>query len=133
MKGNHLIEKGNSITKEAWKVVKKYTIERENQRLDELEEAVSNGNYISDLNEIWAAIPTGQIQTLFLEESLFQSAQIKENSLSLVGDEIRENRDVVDDIYDEIIEANMNHGGEIVFVPDGALTKHNGFAAITRY
>jgi hypothetical protein len=133
MKGNHLIEKGNSITKEAWKVVKKYTIERENQRLDELEEAVSNGNYISDLNEIWAAIPTGQIQTLFLEESLFQSAQIKENSLSLVGDEIRENRDVVDDIYDEIIEANMNHGGEIVFVPDGSLKNHNGFAAITRY
>lgn len=133
MKGNHLIEKGNSITKEAWKVVKKYIIEKENQRLVELENAVSTGNYISDLNEIWEALPTGQIQTLFIEESLFQSAKITENSLLLVGEDQREGKDIVDDIYDELIEANMNHGGEVVFVPDGSLKKHNGFAAITRY
>jgi hypothetical protein len=133
IKGNHLSEKGQVIAKEAWKVVKKYIIEKENKRLDELEEAISKGNYISDLNEIWEAIPSGQIQTLFLEESLFQSAQIKENNLFLVGDDQRQSENVVDDIYDEIIEANMNHGGEIVFVPDGSLKKHNGFAAITRY
>ena len=101
--------------------------------MEELELALTNGNYLYDINEIWDAIPEGRIQTLFLEENLFQSARVLENSLILVGDEERNMQDVVDDIYDEIIEANLNHGGDVVFLPDGSLKKYNGFAAITRY
>jgi 3-dehydroquinate synthetase len=95
--------------------------------------ALTNGNYLCDINEIWEAIPEGRIQTLFLEENLFQSAQITKNALILVGEEDRNLQNVVDDIYDELIEANLNHGGDVVFLPDGSLKKFNGFAAITRY
>lgn len=132
-KGNHEKESAQHIVSEAWKVLHKHCIEKENKRLEELELALTNGNYLCDINEIWEAIPEGRIQTLFLEENLFQSARITQNSLVLVGDEERNMQDVVDDIYDEIIEANLNHGGDVVFLPDGSLKKYNGFAAITRY
>lgn len=133
LKGNHEKVTAQNIVSEAWKILHKYCIEKENKRLEELELAITNGNYICDINEIWEAIPEGRIQTLFLEENLFQSARISQNTLELVGEEERNMQNVVDDIYDEIIEANLNHGGDVVFLPDGALKKYNGFAAITRY
>jgi hypothetical protein len=133
LKGNHEKETAQNIVSEAWKVLHKHCIEKENKRLEELELALTNGNYLCDINEIWDAIPEGRIQTLFLEENLFQSARVLQNSLILVGDEERNMQDVVDDIYDEIIEANLNHGGDVVFLPDGSLKKYKGFAAITRY
>jgi hypothetical protein len=133
MKGNHEKETSQHIVTESWKILHKHCIEKENKRLEELELALTNGNYLCDINEIWEAIPEGRIQTLFLEENLFQSAQITKNALILVGEEDRNLQNVVDDIYDELIEANLNHGGDVVFLPDGSLKKFNGFAAITRY
>lgn len=133
LKGNHEKETAQHIVTESWKILHKHCLERERKRLDELELAFSNGNYICDITEIWEAIPEGRVQTLFLEENLFQSARITNNALILVGEEDRNKDDVVDDIYDELIEANINHGGEVVFLPDGSLKKYNGFAAITRY
>jgi hypothetical protein len=132
-KGNHEKESAQHIVTESWKILQKHCLEKERKRLEELELALTNGNYICDINEIWGAIPEGRIQTLFLEENLFQSARITNNALILVGEEDRNLEDVVDDIYDELIEANLNHGGDVVFLPDGSLKKFNGFAAITRY
>ena len=40
---------------------------------------------------------------------------------------------MVDDIYDELIEASMNYGGDVVFLPEGELKDFDGFGAITRY
>jgi hypothetical protein len=133
MKGNHEKETSKHVVTESWKILHRHCIEKENKRLEELELALTNGNYLCDVNEIWEAIPEGRIQTLFLEENLFQSAQITKNALILVGEEDRNLQNVVDDIYDELIEANLNHGGDVVFLPDGSLKKFNGFAAITRY
>ena len=132
-KGNHEKESAQHIVTESWKILHKHCLEKERKRIEELELALTNGNYLCDINEIWEAIPEGRIQTLFLEENLFQSARITANSLILVGEDDRNLHDVVDDIYDELIEANLNHGGDVVFLPDGSLKKHNGFAAITRY
>lgn len=133
LKGNHEKESAKHIVIESWKILQKHCLEKERKRIEELELALTNGNYLCDINEIWESIPEGRIQTLFLEENLFQSAQITNDSLILVGEEDRNLYDVVDDIYDELIEANLNHGGDVVFLPDGALKKYNGFAAITRY
>jgi hypothetical protein len=133
LKGNHEKETAQHIVSNSWKILHKHCLEKERKRLEELELALTNGNYLCDINEIWNVIPHGRVQTLFLEENLFQSAKITENLLILVGEEDRNLFDVVDDIYDELIEANLNHGGDVVFLPDGSLKKYNGFAAITRY
>lgn len=130
---NRVDEKAHHIVDEAWKIVQQYTIDKNNARKEELLSAVNSGKFLSDINEIWQAIPEGKVQTLFIEENLFQPVYMEANKIKLVSDEERNSKDVVDDIYDEMIEANMNFGGDTVFLPKGELPKFNGFGAVTRY
>ena len=126
-------EKASIIVKEAWITVKEGVEETNNSRKAELKQAVSQNKFLSDTNEIWNAIKEGKVQTLFIEQGLFQPAVIEDNVISYISYNLRNQKNVIDDIYDELIEANMNNGGDVVFLPKGELTKFNGFGAITRY
>lgn len=126
-------EKDYDIVSDAWEVIKKHNIGKNNKRKEELQKAVSSNKFVSDTNEIYQAIKKGRIQTLFIEQGLFQPAVIENNEIIYVSENQRSDRDVIDDIYDELIEMNMAFGGDVVFLPKGELTKFNGFAGITRY
>lgn len=130
---NKINDPVHAIVEEAWDVVKDYVIKKNNERKEELKSAVGENKFLSDTNEIWKAISEGKIQTLFIEQGLFQSAVMKGDEIVYVSDEERNNTGVIDDIFDEMIEANMNFGGEVVFLPKGELERFNGFGAITRY
>ena len=123
----------HAIVEEAWEVVKEYKVNTNNERKADLKRAVGENKFLSDTNEIWRAISEGKIQTLFIEQGLFQPAIMKNGEIVYVSDEKRNDKGVIDDVYDEMIEANMDFGGEVVFLPKGELTKFNGFGAITRY
>lgn len=130
---NRLDEKAQLIVSEAWKLVQEITITKNIARKADLEEAVSSGKFLSDVNDIWRAIKEGKVKTLFIEQGLFQPGLIEDASITLVSEEERSNKEVVDDIYDELIEINMTYGGDTVFLPKGELNDFNGFGAITRY
>ncbi len=130
---NRLDEKAHHIVEDAWKIVKDHFVKRNNDRKQELVKAVSNGMYLSDVNDIHRAILEGKVQTLFIEEGLFQPGVMEENTIIFVSDEERTQKNVTDDIYDELIEINMNYGGETVFLKKDDLLDFNGFGAITRY
>jgi hypothetical protein len=130
---NRVDEKAHAIVTEAWKIVQEYTLEKNNARKAELEKAVGQNKFLSDTNEIWQGIKQGRIQTIFIEEGKFQPALWENDKIEYVSDDLRDKKEVVDDIYDELIEANMNYGGDVVFLPKGELAKFNGFGAITRY
>lgn len=130
---NRCDEKAHRIVSEAWKIVEDYTMAQNNTRKSELQKAVGSGKFLSDINDIWRAVLQGRVQTLFIEQGLFQPGLIEGNSITLVSDKERSNKEVVDDIYDELIETNMNFGGDTVFLPKEELTDFNGFGAITRY
>lgn len=130
---NRLDEKAHHIVSETWKIVKEHTVKNINLRKSELLNAVSQNKFLSDTNEIWQAIKQGRIQTIFIEQDNFQPAIWENDHITYVSDDERDTKKVVDDIYDELIEANMNHGGDVVFLPKGELAKFNGFGAITRY
>lgn len=133
LNGNRIEEKNYTIVNDAWKIVQKYTINKNNDRKLELKNAVNENKFLSDTNEIMRAIKEGRIQTLFVEQGLFQPALMKGNEITYVSESERSNKNVIDDIYDELIEENMNFGGDVVFLPKGELKKFNGFGAITRY
>ncbi len=133
LNGNRVGDKAHHIVTEAWKIVQDYTITKNNARKAELEKAVSTGRFLSDVNDIWRAILEGRVQTLFIEQGLFQPGLMEDNKITLVSEDERSKKDVVDDIYDELIEFNMSYGGDTVFLPQGELTDFNGFGAITRY
>ena len=133
MKGNKLYLDANTIIREAWQVVGKQQFEKNRLRKNELEEALASGQYMSDANEIWHATSEGRIRTVFIEENLFRPARIDNNTITFVPEEDRNKPGVFDDIYDEIIEATMNSGAEVVFLPKGELTEFNGIGAVTRF
>ncbi|MCM4171984.1 hypothetical protein DHD32_10870 [Arenibacter sp. TNZ] len=130
---NRLDEKAHHIVKDAWKIVKEHLINRNNDQKQALIMAVSIGKYLSDVNDIHRAIIEGRVQTLFIEEGLFQPGIMESSTINFVSEEERTKKAVTDDIYDELIETNMNYGGNTVFLPKGDLSDFNGFGAITRY
>ncbi|TXD85283.1 hypothetical protein ESY86_00430 [Subsaximicrobium wynnwilliamsii] len=130
---NRLDEKAQHIVEDAWKILKAHVIERNNAQKQELVKAVSSGKYLSDVNDIYRAILEGRVQTLFIEEGLFQPGLMEDNIIRFVSEKERSKKAVTDDIYDELIEINMNYGGNTVFLPKGELTEFDGFGAITRY
>lgn len=130
---NRTDEKAHAIVTEAWKIVKDHTTKINNARKAELQKTLSNGKFLSDTNEIWQAIQQGRVQTIFIEQGKFQPAIWENEKIIYVDEGLRDRREVVDDIYDEIIEANRNYGGDVVFLPKGELKDFDGFGAVTRY
>lgn len=133
LNGNKLDEKAAAIVKEAWTVVKASTEKRNAHRKAELDKAVGTGRFLSDVNEIMSAIKEGKVQTLFVQEGLFQPAVLENGSVTLLSETDEKPKVMVDDIYDEMIEMNMDYGGDSVFLKKEALADFNGFGAITRY
>lgn len=127
------VERDHAIVSDAWEIVREYNIQKNNERKAALKMAVSQNKFLSDTNDIYRAIKAGRVQTLFIEQGLFQPAVIENNLITYVPDERRNELGVIDDIYDELIELNMEFGGDVVFLPKGELEKFNGFGAITRY
>lgn len=130
---NRLDETGQAIVSEAWKIMKERTKKMNDARKAELKQAVNQNKFLSDVNDIYQAIKEGRVQTLFIEQGHFQPVILENDRITFVADEDRNQPDVIDDIYDELIEENMNYGGDVVFLPKGELEKFNGFGAVTRY
>jgi len=130
---NKINDPDHSIVEEAWAIVKEHVVNENNSRKEDLKKAVGENKFLSDTNEIWKAISEGRIRTLFVEQGRFQPAVLKGDEIEYVSEDRRNETDVIDDIYDEMIEANMDFGGDVVFLPKGELDKFNGFGAITRY
>lgn len=125
--------RAHHIVEEAWKIMSNLTKERNNARKEDLMKAVGAGNFMSDINDIWRAMQRGRVRTLFIEQGLFQPGIMTTEEIQILPEKDRSKSEVVDDIYDEMIEHNMKYGGDVVFLPKGELSKFNGFGAILRY
>lgn len=130
---NMVSEKDFNIVSAAWELVQSHITKRNNALREELKNAVSENKFLSDTNDIRRAILEGRVRTLFVEQGLFQPAVIENDQILYVPESRRNDKDVIDDIYDELIEINMDYGGDVVFLPKGELSAFNGFGAITRY
>jgi hypothetical protein len=126
-------EKAHHIIPEAWEVVKTITKERIAARISELHQAVGIGKVVSDLSEVWNAIQHGRGQTLFIKKGYFQPAFLKDNQVIPVEKFEKDQKDVIDDIVDEMIEFNLAFGGDNVFIEGNDLEKFGNLALVTRY
>ncbi len=126
-------ESDHAIVTDAWELVQNLKRKQNNDRKTDLQTAVSANKFISDTTEIFHAIKHGRVQTLFVEENLFQPAVITNDTVVYVSEDTNNSTEMIDDIYDELIDLNMDFGGDVVFLPKESLTKFNGFAAMTRY
>ena len=84
-----------------------------------------------DFNEIWKAVNNGRGKTLFVKQGYFQPARLQNNHIELIPPDQSEDANI-DDIIDEMIEINLQHEGDSVFVEGNQLEKFNGLVLITK-
>lgn len=130
---NRLNDKAHHIVPDAWDFVKDILKERNQKRLEYLNQAVSSGKFLSDMNDIWKAILEGKGQTLYVEKGFYQPAKINEEGLELLPLDQTQEPGVVDDIIDEMIEHNLRTGGDTVFLNQEDLKDFQGLGLVVRY
>lgn len=133
LRGNRMEEKAHHIIDAAWPIVEQVTKERNSQRLRELYTAENTGKLLVDFTDIWRAVNHGRGETLFVRQGYFQPARVADDTVELVKDEQAGRTNVIDDIIDEMIEINLQYGGDSVFLSAGELKKYQGLVLTTRY
>jgi hypothetical protein len=95
-----------------------------------LETARSERLFAGGLTQVWDLAAAGQIRELLVEEGYLAPARQDGGHLLAPGDP---GGDPVDDAVDTIMDAVLDGGGEVIFVPDGALDSAQRIAASLRY
>ena len=133
LSGNRMEEKAHHIIDAAWPIVQQVRKERNSQRLQELAAAENTGKLLVDFTDIWRAVNQGRGETLFVRQGYFQPARVTNNTVELVTGEQADRTNVIDDIIDEMIEINLQYGGDSVFLSAAELEKYQGLTLTTRY
>ncbi len=90
--------------------------------LDTVAVRLAHGRAVAGLPAAWEALDQSDPDLLVVERTHEAAARLSEDGLDLVGDP--EELGVLDDAVDELIEAALARGAEVVTVPDGALARH---------
>lgn len=126
-------EKASNLVKEVWPNVENLVLEKNRSRSVELKKAVGTGKYLVDLNDIWEAVQKGRGKTIFVEEGYFQPVRNENGVLTPISSEEIQHKNDINDIVDDMIEYNLQFGGDAVFLEKGSLENFNKIALVTRY
>ena len=120
------------LTPQVWSIVESIRDAQQASALQELDEAMGAQKVVSEIAEVWRLAQDGRGKLLLVEKTYHVPAIVTEaGNLELV--EQVGGTDVMDDAVDEIIEAVLAKGGDIVFVENGALSEHHHIALLLRY
>ncbi|WP_299536087.1 chemotaxis protein [uncultured Streptomyces sp.] len=92
--------------------------------------------FAGGLDEVWSAVQEGRVALLAVEEHFRRSARTTGGHVELVPEDeavTAGDPDVYEDFVDELAEAALDSGAEVVFTVDGALSQYDGIAAALRY
>ncbi len=96
--------------------------DRADAALDTARVRLAHGRAVAGLEAAWQVIDHADPDLLVVERSHQAAARVAGTRLDLVDDP--EELGVLDDAVDELIEAALARGAEVVTVPDGALARH---------
>jgi hypothetical protein len=139
LKGNHDQTPAHELGKLVWPVVAEALSSKRSRALQTLATAVGAQRTASGLGEVWRRAQEGRAELLLVEENYHQAGRLDPASGQLhltdaVGDgEAGSDGAGMADAVDEVIEAVLAKGGEVVFVDDGALAQHQRVALTLRY
>jgi hypothetical protein len=94
--------------------------------LDTVRVRLAHGRAVAGLASAWDAMRHAEPDLLVVERSHGPAARLGEFGLEVVADP--EVPGVLDDAVDELIEAALDRGAEVVTVPDGALAREGRVA-----
>lgn len=131
--GNRMAQKAQQIVSEAWPHVLESRRKTLNDRVTELKAATNTGKFVTDFNDIWRAVNEGRGKTLFVRQGYFQPARINNGTVELVSADKAEEPGITDDIIDDMIEINVQNGGDCIFLSADELEQYQGLVLTTRY
>ena len=126
-------DKPQHLVTDVWETVLQYQKEKNSYRIEELKIAVSEGKFLSDINDIYKAILEGKGQTLFVQKGYFQPGKIENGQIQIKEDVSKHDIGVADDVVDELIEKNLKFGGDVVFIENEDLSDFQNLALVSRY
>lgn len=119
----------SEISKVAWPLMQSYLESKSLEALATLDAAVSRNRYASAIDKVWRFAKEGRVDSLIVEENFhFSGGEDDQGFLVSEG-----GRRWMDDAVDELVEAVIQRGGRVVFVPDQTLAHHQHIAATLRY
>ncbi|TVL93430.1 chemotaxis protein [Streptomyces sp. SAJ15] len=101
-----------------------------------VEQAQGRKAFAAGLNEVWQTVKEGRIDLLVVEENYAQTVRVAEEHLLPVAEGETTGggvQSVREDIVDEIVEAALETGSEVAFVPDDTLAAHERIVAALRF
>ncbi len=122
----------NQIAKRGWEIIKVKQQQQREDAVNELKEAVSKGNVLTDLQEIYQAALEGRGDILVVNHDFEQPVLMSsEKTFELVTDVTKPK--VIDDITSNIAWEVMSKKGRVVFVEPEQLKGMGDIALKTRY
>ncbi|WP_030902225.1 hypothetical protein [Streptomyces sp. NRRL F-5126] len=101
--------------------------------LARLDAAKSRRAFAAGLDEVWESVREKRVELVALEEHFNVTVRVDDGHLLPVEDAAVAWPDVRDDLVDELVEAALDSGAEVVFLPDGSLAERGRIAAVLRY
>lgn len=100
-----------------------------------LDKARGNHSFAGGLDEVWAAVREGRAGLVTVEEHFQQTVRVTDEHLEPVSEDTARGADgqVREDIVDELVEAALDSGCDVVFVEDDSLAEHGRISAALRF
>ncbi|MEV7496333.1 chemotaxis protein [Streptomyces anulatus] len=100
-----------------------------------LDNARSAHSFAGGLDEVWAAVREGRAGLIAVEEHFQAAVQVTDEHLEPAPEGSTQSADgrIREDIVDELVEAALDSGADVVFVGDDSLAEHGRIAAALRY
>ncbi|MFD5784719.1 chemotaxis protein [Streptomyces sp. NPDC126933] len=121
------------LLKELRPVIEEYARREKDEVLTRLDEAKGRRTFAAGLDEVWESVREKRADLVALEDHFRRTARVSDGHLVPVDDPPVAGPDVRDDIVDELVEAALDSGAEVVFLPDDTLAGHDRIAAVLRY
>lgn len=122
----------HQIAGQAWEIIQKHQKQRRTEAISEMKEAVSQGNVLTDLQEIYQAAIDGRGDLLIVHQDFSQPVVMQsERTFDIVNNPAGEN--TIDDITSNIAREVMSRKGRIVFTSQDEIKDLGDIALKVRY
>lgn len=122
----------HTLANEAWKIVNELQKKKRAANIVEMQQAISQGNVLTDLNEIYRAAKDGLGDLLIVHEDFKQAVKMTdERSFELVED--ANQADVLDDISSEIAWEVLSKKGRVVYTDQAEIKALGDIVLKVRY
>lgn len=121
-----------NIGKQGWEIVKEHQRAQRTQAIEEMEEAVSQGKVLTDLQEIYQAAIDGRGELLIAREDFVQPVRMtSDRTFEIVSDKTQSG--IIDDITGAIAWEVVSRNGRALFTTQEPLRKIGDIALKVRY